>query len=205
MVFGLVGLFLFRRAAPAALSALHFGLPLSLGLGPRGARACRFRREPARLIEIGADGAVGGGRIVSAGHGRRVRDAGRPGPLALDRALGAALGRPVDGCGRLRSVRPGPSMAVMKTPRSPLPFFSTDLAKASALPAATSKWLSVSKMRIEPMRTLVDVAGLAQHGQQPTRLGLVLAPDRDLEPGAAFELFAVRGSLSPGLPGAHSR
>src|SRR5690606_34949770 len=50
---------------------------------------------------------------------------------------------------------------------------------------------------------LGDAAGLAQHGQEPTRLGLVLAADRDLEPGTALEALAGAWVLVAGLIGHH--
>src|SRR5690606_6891789 len=50
---------------------------------------------------------------------------------------------------------------------------------------------------------LGDAAGLAQHGQEPARLGLVLAADRDLEPGATLEALAGAWVLVAGLIGHH--
>src|SRR5690606_6987007 len=52
-----------------------------------------------------------------------------------------------------------------------------------------------------PDGRLGDATGLAEHRQQPARLGLVLAAERDLEPGATLETLAGTWVLVAGLVG----
>ncbi|WP_309086631.1 hypothetical protein [Chelativorans sp.] len=80
----------------------------------------------------------------------------------------------------------------MTMPRSVPPGCLIRLAKPAALSPAISKRVSVSSILIEPTFALRYAARLADHRQQPFRVGALLATERDREPDAALHIRAAR-------------